>query len=45
MKYLLLFFLASCSWYPDNPIEECLEQQIENVTGLDIDLTADDEEL
>ena len=35
-----------CSYfYPDNPVEEWIEDEIEDWTGLDIDLSADDEQL
>lgn len=45
MKKLALIFLAGCSyWTPDNPIEEAVEAGIEQATGVDIDLSADDEE-
>lgn len=46
MKKLFLLWLAGCSyWTPDNAVEELVEEGIEQVTGLDIDLTADDEKL
>ena len=37
-------FLNGCSHFkPDNLIEEALEEGIEYATGLDVDLSADDE--
>ena len=48
MKYILFLSLSlaltSCGvirWYyiPDNPIEESLEDKIEEYTGLDLDLS------
>lgn len=40
------FCLAGCSLFPpDNPVEELIEDEIKAVTGLDIDLSADDEKI
>ena len=40
------FLISGCShFYPDNPIEELAEEGIREVTGLDIDLSVDDEKL
>lgn len=45
-RFLCLLLLAGCSyWSPDNPIEEAVEAGIEQATGVDIDLSADDEKL
>lgn len=36
-------FLNGCShFYPDNPVEELVEEGIKEVTGLDVDLTSTD---
>lgn len=35
--------MSACSSIPDNPVEEYAEELIENYTGLDVDLTSDDE--
>lgn len=48
MSFLLLagIFLSGCAYFPpDNPIEELIEKEIDNLTGLDIDLSADDEKI
>lgn len=45
LQIVIYCFLCACSWYPDNPVEEAIESKIEDYTGLDIDLSADDEEL
>lgn len=43
MIYLFLLALSSCSWVPaslqDNPIEEEVEQIIQDETGVKIDFT------
>lgn len=46
MRKWVLLLLTGCNyWAPDNAVEELVEQGIEQVTGLDIDLSADDEKL
>jgi hypothetical protein len=40
------FLVTACSHLPpDNPIEEAVEEVIMDVTGFDIDLSADDEKI
>ena len=39
-------FLTGCSHFPsDNPIEELIEEGLNDLTGVDVDLSADDEKL
>lgn len=42
MRYIIFLFAISCSLYPDNPAEELIEQEIRDLTGIDIDLTSTD---
>lgn len=46
MKYLIIALtLTSCSFYPqDNIIEEAIEQEIYDHTGIDIDFTGSSKE-
>jgi hypothetical protein len=37
----LIDTISDAAWPDDNPIEEIEEQLIEDITGLDIDLTPD----
>lgn len=42
MKALFLLFLSSCTFlnrYPDNPLEEIVEDVIEEQTGVEVDFT------
>lgn len=36
----IVFMMQGCGYFPpDNPLEEFAEEQIEKVTGIDIDFT------
>ena len=47
MRWLTLYLvLAGCTKLaPDNPVEEMVEEVIQEITGLDTDLSADDEKI
>ena len=42
---LTLIVLSGCFHiYPDSPVEESIEEYIERMSGMDIDLTSEDDE-